>query len=153
MLRAYGDKRLGQSRLVIGWASDACPGAQQGVVEGLVEQAENSSAAAGSGFDQETRGGRAGKPGQLLSSEVPSAESLHGGLPEFQGQPGRLRKCQRSQCRIRRDISHRGDALEVLAHRGIDRGRERQGRRVGGALVVQAVRAGGQPGNQEVTVR
>ena len=74
-------------------------------------------------------------------------------MPQFQRHPGSFSESQRGQHGLRQHICNRGETPQVLPHRGIHRSRDRQPGRVNDVLVMQAVSARSQPGDQEVTIR
>jgi hypothetical protein len=148
---AVSQKVQRQGAFVVLPPAAGVPVAQQGVVEGLVEQPVSGCAAVVAGLDQEVRGRRLGEHGEGVRR--------HGDLQRFEADPPQVHRHARGlgvgqggQQRGGRHALDRLEAPQILGECFVDGGGEGERVRVDRDLVVHAVRAGDQAGDQEVAV-
>ena len=113
-LPAVVRKRGEDGTLVSGPREILGPGAQQYVIEGLVEQPEDPAAARGNRIRPGNwRLTKRGEPGELIEGDAGPVEGLNRQLPQLDRQAGCLGKGQHGQGVVGRDARYRAQALEV----------------------------------------
>ena len=124
---------------------------QQGVVKGLMEQPVDRGdpviGKAGPGnacrFHEKVGGRRADEPGQVLRADMRLVKSLDRQLPQAARQARRIGEGQDREQAGSRHASDVGKSVEIRGQCGTDRGLGSEAGRVGGLLVMQAVRTSG----------
>jgi hypothetical protein len=137
---------------------DISPGAQQGVVECLMEQpvlrhgipAMEVGRGAAPGFYEEVGRRGSGKPGQVFDADTGPVDGFHRKLPQRDGQPWCFGEGKSGEHLCCRELGDRAEPVQIGGQRRIHSGSELELVRGGGCVMLQAVGPGDQAGDEEV---